>query len=142
MVIPRSVSKPPAARFLAILAALLACLLVDCAGRTCAPAGSDLVGSERCATCHEREAQDWRYGGHRTVACERCHGPGADHARAEAAARPAMGLGDVALCVACHRTIGSFEDHLRSLEREHRITLDREKSGTDCVYCHDPHLLE
>jgi len=127
---------------LALGAALLACVLVACAGRSRPPAGTAPVGSARCATCHEQETRFWRYGGHRTVACERCHGPGADHAEAEAEARPAMSLGDVALCLACHPTIGSFEDHLKELEREHRITLDREKSGKDCVYCHDPHLLE
>jgi len=64
-----------------------------------------------------------------------------------------MSLGDVDLCLSCHEegaasssrlvpTIESFEDHLRALERDHRIKLDRQKSGTDCVYCHDPHLLE
>jgi len=63
-----------------------------------------------------------------------------------------MSLGDVELCLSCHGSppapaakiagIGSFEEHLKRLERDHRVELDREKSGTDCVYCHDPHLLE
>jgi hypothetical protein len=64
-----------------------------------------------------------------------------------------MSLGGVDLCLSCHKqgadssfdvvsTIGSFEDHLTELERDHRINLDRQKSGADCVYCHDPHLLE
>jgi len=64
-----------------------------------------------------------------------------------------MDLGDAELCLSCHRqgatrradvvsTVRSFEDHLRELERDHRVKLDRQKSGTDCVYCHDPHLLE
>jgi len=124
---------------LALALALLGCSAADRASRPPAPAS---VGSARCAACHEQEGQYWRYGGHRTVACERCHGPGAEHARVESGSRPALSLGDVALCLSCHATIGSFEDHLEKLEREHRITLDREKSGTDCVYCHDPHLLE
>jgi hypothetical protein len=64
-----------------------------------------------------------------------------------------MSLGDVDLCLSCHNrgadassgvvsTIGTFEDHLTELERDHRVKLDRQKSGADCVYCHDPHLLE
>ncbi len=65
-----------------------------------------------------------------------------------------MDLGGVETCMSCHRAgekvpsgsaasrIVSFEDHLQILEREHRIKLDREKSGKSCVFCHDPHLLE
>jgi hypothetical protein len=113
----------------------------------------DLAGSDTCATCHEQEARLWRYGAHRTVACERCHGPGAAHARVESGPRPRVSLGNIDLCLGCHQggaddtgkkiaTIESFEAHLRTLERDHRIKLDRQKSGTDCVYCHDPHLLE
>ncbi|MHC4953257.1 MAG: hypothetical protein ACYTGZ_05155 [Planctomycetota bacterium] len=64
-----------------------------------------------------------------------------------------MKLGGVDLCMSCHKEgadspsnvvsrIASFEDHLLTLERDHRIKLDRQKAGTACVYCHDPHLLE
>jgi len=62
-----------------------------------------------------------------------------------------MSLGDAPLCLSCHKasaepplapTIESFEAHLTELERDHRIKLDRKKSGSGCVYCHDPHLLE
>jgi len=124
--------------------------LAHCAGTPLKPA---LAGSARCATCHEEEARFCQYGAHRSVECERCHGPGAAHAGADTGPRPPMGLGDVDLCMSCHgpeaasssdavRTISSFEDHLRDLERDHRIKLDRRKSGTGCVYCHDPHLLE
>lgn len=118
-----------------------------------APEEGALAGSEACATCHEEEARYSRYGAHRAVECERCHGPGGDHARTDTVSRPRMSLGDVGLCLSCHRegavpssgevsTIRSFEDHLEALERDHRIRLDRRKVGTDCVYCHDPHLLE
>lgn len=126
-------------------------IVASCA--TPVPEGGALAGSDTCATCHDEEARLSRYGAHRAVECERCHGPGAEHARAAAGSRPRMSLGDVDLCLSCHRegtvpssgtlsTIRSFEDHLEALEREHRIKLDRRKSGTDCVYCHDPHLLE
>jgi hypothetical protein len=127
--------------------------IVACHGARPAPepSGDGLAGSDTCAACHEQEARFCQYGPHRTVECERCHGPGAAHARADGEPRPGMDLGGVDLCLSCHRRgsgsgavsrIQSFEDHLTELETEHRIRLDREKSGTDCVYCHDPHLLE
>lgn len=145
--------KPLEACSTAIALAILAGLLAGCMGRPPGPERSGLVGNDRCATCHEQETQYCRYGAHRTLKCERCHGPGGKHARADSGSRPEMSLGGVDLCLSCHQTgadpssgavskIESFEDHLRKMERDHRIKLDRRKSGTDCVYCHDPHLLE
>jgi hypothetical protein len=145
--------KPRAGRSISIALVILACILANCVGRPLGPEGSDLAGNVRCATCHEQESRYCRYGAHRTLECERCHGPGEKHARADSSSRPEMSLGDANLCMSCHKQgadpssnvvsrIGSFEDHLRKLERDHRIKLDRQKSGTDCVYCHDPHLLE
>ena len=140
-------------RSIPLAAALVALCLSSCARARPAPAGETLAGSDRCAECHEQEARFCGYGAHRTVECEQCHGAGAEHAGADDGARPGMILGDAGLCLSCHRqgatmrpdvvsTVESFEDHLRDLERDHRIKLDRRKSGTDCVYCHDPHLLE
>lgn len=142
-----------AACVIPIALAVAAGHLSSCAGPAPEREGNGLVGSETCAACHEQEARFCRYGAHRTIECERCHGPGAGHADADSGSRPGMSLGGVDLCMSCHRQgsesssgevrgIESFEDHLRELEFEHRIRLDREKSGTDCVYCHDPHLLE
>jgi len=127
--------------------------LAHCAGTPVEPAQGALAGSDLCATCHEQEARFCQYGAHREISCEECHGPGAEHARAEGPSRPGMTLADAELCLSCHRkgatrsadvasTVGSFEAHLQALERDHRVKLDRQKSGTDCVYCHDPHLLE
>jgi hypothetical protein len=142
--------RPLAALPIAAAAAILASGLASCTSPPAAPGAGALAGSGSCATCHEEEARLWGYGAHRNVECERCHGPGAEHARGGGGR---MSLGDVDLCLSCHRegadpsgkvvsTIESFEAHLRTLERDHRIKLDRQKSGTDCVYCHDPHLLE
>jgi hypothetical protein len=138
---------------LPIAVAILASSLAGCTGTPVASGGGAqdaLAGSDSCAACHEEEARLWRYGAHRVVECERCHGPGAGHARGGGGR---MSLGDADLCLSCHAqgagssgnvvsTIESFEAHLRALERDHKIKLDRQKSGTDCVYCHDPHLLE
>lgn len=145
--------KPLAACSLAIALVVLACNLSNCASPPLGSEGSEFAGSDRCTTCHDQESRFWRYGAHRDVACERCHGSGAEHARADSISRRGMSLGGVELCMSCHQqgadpssnevsTIGSFEGHLRDLERDHRIKLDRRKSGTSCVYCHDPHLLE
>ena len=149
----RASTTPLAARSFAMALAIVVVSLVSCTSPRSEAEGSDLAGSDSCAACHEQEARFSRYGAHRTVECERCHGPGAEHARADDGPRRRMSLGDVDLCLSCHRqgadpspdvvsTIVSFEDHLRELERDHRIKLDRRKSGADCVYCHDPHLLE
>jgi hypothetical protein len=145
--------KPLAACSVGMALAIVAVGLVGCASPRLGVEWSDLAGSDRCATCHEQEARFSRYGAHRTVECERCHGPGAEHARDANGSRHRMSLGDVDLCLSCHKqgpgpsadvvsTIGSFEDHLRKLERDHSVKLDRQKAGADCVYCHDPHLLE
>jgi hypothetical protein len=142
--------RPLAPCSVAAALAIVALSLARCASPPPVPEGSDLAGSDSCATCHEEEARLRLYGAHRTVECERCHGPGAKHARADGGG---MSLGDADLCLSCHKkgadpsanvvsAIESFEDHLTDLERDHRIKLDRRKSGTDCVYCHDPHLLE
>ena len=131
----------------------LACILTTCGNKPAERGGDELVGSELCGTCHEQELRFCRYGAHRTLECEQCHGPGSEHALADAAARPEMSLGGAGLCLSCHAEgagspsevpsrIKSFEDHLANLEREHRVTLDRKQSGSDCVFCHDPHLLE
>jgi len=136
-----------------LVLAALACAMPGCASPSPDAAGSAFAGSETCATCHAQEARFSRYGAHRSLECERCHGQGGEHARAEGRPRAGMVLGDVALCLSCHRrgadaasgtvaAIESFESHLRNLERDHRIKLERRKSGGDCVYCHDPHLLE
>jgi hypothetical protein len=128
-------------------------ILTACEGRTVETKDLTTVGSEICNQCHENETRFWKYGPHRVVACEQCHGPGGEHVSSDDDSRPKMSLGGVHLCLSCHRDsaepslkvvsrIRSFEDHLRNLEEEHRIKLDRKKSGSACVFCHDPHLLE
>jgi hypothetical protein len=128
-------------------------ILTACAEWTVQTKDLTFVGSDHCNQCHENETRFWEYGPHRVVACEQCHGPGGRHESSDDHFRPKMSLGSVHLCLSCHgdsagpsvntvSRIGSFEDHLRSLEEEHRIKLDRKKSGTSCVFCHDPHLLE
>ena len=129
----------------------------------CQPAGStskasgavvdEIPGSATCGKCHENEAKFLDYGAHHSLACHQCHGLGTEHVQAPANQRPKMSLGDVHLCLSCHQTdakvanpvvakIDSFEDHLQQLEKEHRVKFDRKKSGDNCVFCHDPHLLE
>ncbi len=128
-------------------------ILTACADITARTKDMTTVGSDHCGPCHGDETRFWDYGPHRVVACEQCHGPGGDHVSFVGDSRPRMSLGSTHLCLSCHTeseglsgnkasTIRSFEDHLRDLEEEHRIKLDRKKSGTGCVFCHDPHLLE
>jgi len=128
-------------------------ILTACASRPVQAKALTSVGSDHCRQCHKNETRFWEYGPHRVVACEQCHGPGGEHVSCVDNSRPKMSLGSAHLCLSCHRDsaepsvnvvsrIRSFEDHLRNLEEEHRIKLDRKKSGTGCVFCHDPHLLE
>jgi hypothetical protein len=154
MVLRRRDGSWQIARCSAILAvAAVVGILTACAAGAVQTRDMTPVGSHHCNGCHENETRFWEYGPHRVVACERCHGPGGEHVSSGADSRPKMSLGDAHLCLSCHRDsaepsvktvsrIRSLEDHLRSLELRHRIKLDRKKSGTGCVFCHDPHLLE
>ncbi|MCA9322511.1 MAG: hypothetical protein KDB53_17345, partial [Planctomycetes bacterium] len=106
-----------------------------------------------CVNCHDQEVRYCQHGPHQILDCATCHGPGEQHANAGAGPRPELRLGTADLCLSCHQagsrvdsrvvsTIETFETHLQDLEQDHRIRLDRGKSGQDCVFCHDPHLLE
>jgi hypothetical protein len=112
-------------------------LLLALAG--CSPAG--LAGTPSCAECHAEQVQHLDYGPHRELTCEECHGTGERHASG-GDPRARMFLGGAEQCVSCHREIESLETHLQTVERLHKVTLDRKKVGGSCAFCHDPHLLE
>jgi hypothetical protein len=111
------------------------------------------AGSESCRECHEEAYRFWSYRGHKTIACETCHGASGEHGRKDIEPRPDLRLGDNEQCMACHRKtkgrpadavsqIEGLPEHMRFLEGKHFIRVKRARSVSHCVFCHDPHLLQ
>ncbi|MCU0723133.1 MAG: hypothetical protein MUC63_05910 [Planctomycetes bacterium] len=111
------------------------------------------AGSESCRECHEEAHRFWSYRAHKTIACEACHGPLGEHGRKDIEPRPDLFLGGNEQCMTCHRKIGgrpeaavsqieSLDAHMKFLEGKHFIRVKRAKSVSQCVFCHDPHLLQ
>jgi hypothetical protein len=59
------------------------------------------AGWQACAECHEDQVAIKNRSFHRTVSCETCHGPAAEHAREEADEDPPLPTGRD-LCLTCH----------------------------------------
>jgi hypothetical protein len=111
------------------------------------------AGSDSCRECHEEAYRFWSYRGHKSIACEACHGPSGDHGRKDIQPRPELRLGDNGQCLLCHlkiegrpgglvSQIGGLQEHLKFIEGKHFIRVKRAKSVSHCVFCHDPHLLQ
>ena len=108
-----------------------------------APAASDFVGPETCATCHEAVAKGFANNPHskmvlmhgdKGITCENCHGPGKAHVEGggdvtkifNPAKAPAQQV--VATCEKCHA--GTHPNFDRS---------PHAKAGLSCISCHSVH---
>jgi hypothetical protein len=111
------------------------------------------TGSGACRECHPDQHRFWAYGKHAAVACEACHGAGAEHSLKDAEPRPKLSLEGNDQCLGCHgraagrpekyvSLVDGFDAHLRFIEHKHFVNVDRAKKKNLCVHCHDPHLLQ
>ena len=117
------------------------------------------AGFRECLHCHTtrfRDEQD-RSGpeaADRGIGCERCHGPGGNHADALAAGWPYAAIGRpklataeqrMSICARCHAADGSTPPDNPEFARFQSTTLTYSRCYTesggklDCTTCHDPH---
>ena len=90
------------------------------------------AGWQACAECHDDQVATKNSSFHRTVSCETCHGPAAEHAREEADEDPPLPTGRD-LCLTCHRYLVSRPTGFP------QIISASHNPRKPCVSCHDPH---
>jgi hypothetical protein len=119
---------------------------------SCTQAEKKRCGNAKCAECHAEHMRFLRHGGHKTISCESCHGPGGDHVLEEIEPRPEMIIYGREHCLQCHLKgakgpesiprIKGFKEHLHAIEEHHLQDVARALKRGKCVFCHDPHSLE
>jgi len=113
------------------------------------------VGVDRCKDCHLKEWKKWSRKEHATVACEVCHGPGAEHSVENADPRPlpprSKSSGKMAeqahdLCMSCHaeapgRSTEFSQIRSKAHLAEFKITEESEdfEESMRCLTCHTGH---
>ena len=90
------------------------------------------AGWQACAECHDDQVATKNSSFHRTLSCETCHGPAAEHAREEADEDPPLPTGRD-LCLTCHRYLVSRPTGFP------QIIEERHEPAKSCHTCHDPH---
>ena len=91
------------------------------------------AGREACIECHSEEGQILTASFHRTLGCEICHGPAADHAEDPGAHQPVIPRERGAACLFCHEYLASRPTGFpQIIEANHN-------PGAPCIGCHQPH---
>ncbi len=94
----------------------------------------EFADSETCGKedCHPEAYNIWIDGGHKTVNCETCHGPGAAHSNDTSI--PVESNISREFCGRCHNKMPSRPDTFRQVDiKEHGEGFEW------CVTCHNPH---
>lgn len=105
--------------------------------------GATYVGSETCATCHEKEAKEFKLASHQKISiplegvkvegCEMCHGPGSLHVDAGGGKGVEISnpKKNPEVCFACH------------MEKKHEFRMPHHhpvlEGNISCSDCHDLH---
>jgi hypothetical protein len=91
------------------------------------------AGWQVCVECHDAEGEAHRSSYHRTLSCEVCHGPAAQHAEDFEAQTPVIPRERGAVCLYCH-------DYLPSRPTGFPQIIERlHNPMRPCIGCHDPH---
>lgn len=104
--------------------------------------GATYVGTETCATCHEKEYKEYKLSTHARISnekmegtaqgCEMCHGPGSVHAEASGGKDNIINpKKSPEICFTCH-----MEKKMEFRLPYHHPVLEGKMSCSDC---HDPH---
>ncbi len=104
-------------------------------------------GRDKCAECHDDEAEAHAKDVHVTVQCETCHGPGASHVRAqEEGVETPEGEVQIyvprtqAACLTCHRRLLARPAAFPQIDvKEHYEMLGVVQTDVACSECHSPH---
>ncbi len=118
------------------------------------------VGAEVCKSCHKKEWKKWSRKEHATVACEVCHGPGAEHSvedtllrsgdprplpvRSKSSGKMAAQAHD--LCMSCHAKAPGRSTEFPQIESKAHLAEFKITEGSDdyekamqCLTCHTGH---
>ena len=91
------------------------------------------AGWQVCVECHTDEGEAKSLSYHRTLSCEVCHGPSADHADDPTTILPEVPRKRGEACLYCHEYLASRPTGFpQILERMHNPM-------EPCITCHDPH---
>ncbi len=99
-------------------------------------------GNESCQACHEEVIDDMAEYEHRTLSCESCHGPFADHIKDGEKFADAVVDESQWQCLNCHGELISRPKDFTQFTKElvEKVRRHQELKPEDpCVECHAPH---
>ena len=90
------------------------------------------AGTASCRECHQDQVAAQYAGFHRSIGCENCHGPSAQHAAGDKTAAPRQDK-DREFCLTCHAYNASRPNGFPQVDPQ------QHNARKQCVRCHDPH---
>ncbi len=93
------------------------------------------AGYQVCYDCHDDVADEKAQSNHRSLSCEVCHGPAADHAEAPDEVLPEIPRSRD-FCTLCHGYNAARPTGFP------QIIPDQHNPGKPCLRCHEPHTPE
>ncbi len=97
-----------------------------------------------CYSCHPYEAKIHKAGLHKTISCEFCHGPWADHVSGnkKVGTLPVKKDGEITtLCLRCHNTEIKARPHevIKTVAMPEHLESQKVKLTHNCNQCHHVH---